>query len=197
MEQTELHRGVVRRLFPTDLGEFKAHLLRLGPTARRERFGMAVSDDFIEQYADRCFGIDDVIYGYVESGVVRGAGELRGIGHNLPLGFGGSAEAAFSVEKEWRRRGIGKELMGRIVRSARNRRADTLYMSCLVSNAAMLSLARKFSAELRVEPDESRGAVTPRAPSPATMIDEARDDMTGFATAMVDLHKRARGLPAR
>jgi GNAT superfamily N-acetyltransferase len=193
LEQTELHRGVVRRLFPTDLGEFKAHLLRLGPTARRERFGMAVSDDFIEQYADRCFGIDDVIYGYIEDRIVRGAGELRGIGHNLPLGFGGSAEAAFSVEKEWRRRGIGRELMARIVRAARNRRADTLYMSCLVTNAAMLSLARKFSAELRIEPDESRGCVAPLAPSADSLMDEARDDVTGFATAMVDLHRRVLG----
>ncbi len=190
MDQTELHRGVVRRLFPTDLTEFKAHLLRLGPTARRERFGMAVSDDFIEQYANRCFGIDDVIYGYVEDGVVHGAGELRGIGHNLPLGFGGSAEAAFSVEKEWRRRGIGRELMGRIVRAARNRRADTLYMSCLVTNAAMLSLAKKFSAELRIEPDESKGCIAPIAPTIASLMDEAQDDLTGFATAVVDLHKR-------
>jgi GNAT superfamily N-acetyltransferase len=186
LEQTELHRGVVRRLFPADLNEFKGHLLRLGPTSRRERFGMAVSDDFLTQYTDRCFGIDDVIYGYVEDGVVRGAGELRGIGHNLPVGFGGSAEAAFSVEKNWRRRGIGAELMGRIVRSARNRRADTLYMSCLVSNKPMLNLARKFSAELRCETDESQGG----KPSSSQGIDDLGDDLDGFATAMVDLNRR-------
>lgn len=191
MEQIRLHHGLVRRLFPADIAEFRGHLLRLDPVSRRDRFGMAVSDDFVSQYADRCFGIDDVIYGYIEDDIVRGAGELRGIGHNLPLGFGGSAEAAFSVEMDWRRRGIGSELMGRIVRAARNRRAETLYMSCLISNNAMQRLARKFSAELRAEPDESAGALAPRSPSPETLFHEAVDDAAGFATAIVDLHRRS------
>ncbi len=151
---------------------------------------MAVSDDFLRNYAERCFGIDDVIYGFVVEGMVRGAGELRGIGYNLPLGFGGSAEAAFSVESEWRRQGVGAELMSRIVRAARNRRAETLYMSCLINNRAMLQLAKKFTADLRYEPDESRAQISPKAPTPATMLSEAADDFTGFATAMVDLHRR-------
>ena len=111
--------GLIRRLWPSDTAGFRDHLLRLDVDSRHSRFGGAVSDDFLVGYADRCFGIDDVIYGYLVDGVVRGAGELRGVGHNLPLGFGGSAEAAFSVEMDWRRRGVGSELMARIVRAAR------------------------------------------------------------------------------
>jgi GNAT superfamily N-acetyltransferase len=141
-----LSGGVVRRLLPADLAGFRDHLLRLDPDSRQDRFGMAVSDDFLRNYAERCFGIDDVIYGFVVEGIVRGAGELRGIGYNLPLGFGGSAEAAFSVETGWRRQGVGAELMSRIVRAARNRRAETLYMSCLVNNRAMLQLANFSTA---------------------------------------------------
>lgn len=183
--------GLIRRLWPSDVAGFRDHLLRLDVDSRHSRFGGAVSDDFLIGYADRCFGIDDVIYGYIVDDVVRGAGELRGVGHNLPLGFGGSAEAAFSVEMNWRRRGVGSELMARIVRAARNRRADTLYMSCLTSNAAMASLARKFSAELRREPDEAMAALDPKGPSAGTILSEFSEDLAGFTTAMLDLHRRA------
>ncbi len=191
MPQPSISDGVLRRLTPADLNGFRAHLLRLDEQSRRSRFGMEASDEFVAAYAQRCFGIDDVIYGFVIDGVVRAAGELRGIGHNLPLGLGASAEAAFSVETEWRRQGLGAQLMGRIVRAARNRRARTLYMSCLANNEPMLSLARKFSAELSFEPQAADDKITPRAPSPATFLDEAVDDMAGFATAMMDLHRRS------
>ena len=191
LSQPSVRDGVLRRLLPADLGGFRDHLLRLDAQSRRSRFGMEASDAFVMAYADRCSGIDDVIYGFVADGVVRAAGELRGIGHNLPLGFGGNAEAAFSVEIDWRRRGIGAQLMGRIVRAARNRRAQTLYMSCLANNEPMLRLARKFSAQLRFEPEPAHGEVAPRAPTPATFLGEAADDAAGFATAMMDLHRRS------
>ena len=190
LSQSPVRDGVLRRLRPADLGGFRDHLLRLDGQSRQSRFGMEASDEFVMAYAERCFGIDDVIYGFLCDGVVRAAGELRGIGHNLPLGFGGSAEAAFSVEVDWRRRGIGAQLMGRIVRAARNRRAQTLYMSCLANNEPMLRLARKFSAQLRFEPEAAHGEVAPRAPTPATYLGEAADDAAGFATAMMDLHRR-------
>ena len=196
MDQTSIIGGHVRRLWPSDMTGFRDHLLRLDRDSRRDRFGMAVSDEFLIGYAERCFGIDDVIYGFVLDGVVRGAGELRGIGHNLPLGFGGSAEAAFSVEAGWRRHGIGAELMSRIVRAARSRRADTLYMSCLASNEPMLKLARKFSAELRFEQDEAQAA-TARPVDPAAVLSSAADAVTGFATAMLDLHRRPMPSPVR
>ena len=134
MEHATIHGGVVRRLWPSDMPAFRDHLLRLDAPSRHDRFAMAVSDEFLANYAERCFGIDDVIYGYFVDGVMRGAGELRGVGLGLDKG---SAEAAFSVEVGWRRRGVGTELMGRIVQAARNRGAETLYMSCLARNRAM------------------------------------------------------------
>jgi GNAT superfamily N-acetyltransferase len=194
MEPSRLAGGLVRRLWPADMPAFRDHLLRLDAASRRDRFGMAVTGAFLADYAERCFGIDDVIYGFLVDGAVRGAGELRGIGHNLPLGLGGSAEAAFSVETGWRRRGIGAELMARILRAARNRRAETLYMTCLATNEAMMGLARKFTSDLRREPDEARGSLSPRGPDMGTLIAEAADDMASFATALVDLQRRAFGL---
>jgi len=66
-------------------------------------------------------------------------------------------EAAFSVEPGWRRRGVGKQLIARIVRGASNAQVTTLYMSCLASNRAMQELARHFDAEIKFEADQVTG----------------------------------------
>jgi GNAT superfamily N-acetyltransferase len=194
MEQTMIHGGVIRRLWPADLPNFRDHLLRLDAQSRFDRFAMAVNDDFLVRYAERCFGIDDVIYGYYVDGTLRGAGELRAVGNNI---IGGSVEAAFSVEVGWRRRGVGSELMSRMVRAARNRRADALYMSCLARNVAMQALARKFSADLRFETDDMTGKLVARAPSPASLWGELADNATSFATAMLDLQTRVFSMQPR
>jgi GNAT superfamily N-acetyltransferase len=194
MEQAVIHGGVVRRLWPADMPAFREHLLRLDARSRYDRFAMAVNDDFLIRYAERCFGIDDVIYGYYVDSVLRGAGELRSVGNNI---IGGSVEAAFSVENEWRRRGVGTELMSRIVRAARNRRADALFMSCLAGNVAMQGLARKFSADLRFETDDQTGKLVARAPNAATVWGEFADNATSFATAMLDLQTRVFSMQPR
>jgi GNAT superfamily N-acetyltransferase len=194
MERTRIHGGVIRRLWPADLPAFREHLLRLDAQSRFDRFAMAVNDAFLNRYAERCFGIDDVIYGYYVDGTMRGAGELRAVGHNI---VGGSVEAAFSVELEWRLRGVGTELMSRIVRAARNRRADALYMSCLSRNVAMQSLARKFEADLRFETDDKTGRLVARTPSAASVWGELADNATSFATAMLDLQTRVFSLQPR
>ncbi|MBL8589595.1 MAG: GNAT family N-acetyltransferase [Methylobacteriaceae bacterium] len=191
MEDRTMFGGVVRRLWPPDAPALRDHLLRLDADSRYDRFAMAVSNEFIIGYAERCFGFDDIIYGFFVDGVLRGAGELRRVaGSDGPSGFANLAEAAFSVERPWRRRGVGAELMARIVRAARNRRAETLYMSCLARNQAMRALARKFSAELRFEPDESSGRLSCAGPTAFSLLYEAMDDAQGFATAMLDLQRR-------
>jgi GNAT superfamily N-acetyltransferase len=194
MEQVMIHGGLVRRLWPADLPAFRDHLLRLDAQSRYDRFAMAVNDEFLIRYAERCFGIDDVIYGYYVDGVLRGAGELRAVGNNI---IGGSLEAAFSVEQGWRRRGVGTELMSRIVRAARNRRADALYMSCLANNKAMQGLALKFAADLHFETDDSTGKLVARAPSATSIWSEIADDATSFATAMLDLQTRVFSMQPR
>ena len=177
MEQMMIHGGVIRRFWPADLSAFREHLLRLDAQSRYDRFAMSVNDEFLIRYAERCFGIDDVIYGYYVDGVLRGAGELRAVGNNI---IGGSVEAAFSVEKDWRRRGVGTELMSRIVRAARNRRADALYMSCLASNAAMQALAKKFSADLRFETDDMTGKLVAREPTSGLGVERIRGQCDEF-----------------
>ncbi|QLP98743.1 MAG: GNAT family N-acetyltransferase [Rhodoblastus sp.] len=190
------HGGLVRRLLASETGLLLDHLMRLDAESRHDRFGMAVGDAFLRQYAERTARLDDLIYGFFVDGELRGAGELRGLGPEGPSHWR-AAEAAFSVERPWRRLGVGEQLMARIVRAARNRRAATLYMSCLSRNRAMQTLARKFSAELTFEAGEATTALTVEGPTAFSLIYEAMDDATGFATAMLDLQRRALSRPAR
>lgn len=115
---------------------------------------------------------------------------LRGLGPDGARHWQ-AAEAAFSVERPWRGMGVGGELMGRIVRAARNRQAGTLYMSCLARNSAMQALARKFSATLSFEAGEATTAMPVEGPTAFSLIYEAFDEASGFATAMLDLQRRA------
>lgn len=178
--------GEIRRLWPAERDLFTAHLLRLDAVTRRERFGTAVNDDFLVNYAVTTFGVGGLVYAYVEAGEVRGAGELRGLEDIVAR----TGEAAFSVEKPWRRRGIGETLFSRLITAGRNRGIRTLYMTCLPENAAMRRLARKFSADLVGGYSDVEGSIATGGPTPFTILDEAFDNAKGFATLALTLQRK-------
>jgi GNAT superfamily N-acetyltransferase len=183
---TTTGHGEVRRLWPAERDLFKAHLLRLDEATRRERFGTAVNDDFLENYAVTTFGVGGLVYAYLEDGAVRGAAELRGLEDIMAQ----TGEAAFSVERDWRRRGIGGVLFGRLITAARNRGIRTLYMTCLPENAAMRRLARKFEADLAGGYADVEGVIATGGPTPFTILDEALDTARGFAAMALSLQRR-------
>jgi len=182
--------GTIRKLWPTDLPSFRAHLLRLDPDSRHSRFGMGASDDFIARYAARCFTLPGVTFGYFEDGVLRGAAELRDMGQHSQIDEAHDGEAAFSIEQDWRGRGIGSLLFRKVITAARNRHMKRLYTSCLAYNRSMQALARKFKADLTFETDEVLGVLEAPDATSATQFNEALDDATGFATAVLDLQRR-------
>lgn len=179
----------IRRLWPLDVQSFRDHLRRLDRDSRYDRFGGFISDEFIESYANSCFGLDSITYGYFVDGIMRGAGELRGVG--AAILHQGAAECAFSVEKDWRRRGIGTQFMNRLVRAARNRNIDTLRLSCLSQNQAMIGLAKGFSAELSFETEETTGKLLAKTPSGSSILRELVDNSLGLASAVIEYQKRA------
>ena len=62
----------IRRLWPSDLAIFRDHLLRLDDYSRHMRFGGGVSDAFLRQYAEHCFGKGDLVFGaFVDGGGVQ------------------------------------------------------------------------------------------------------------------------------
>ena len=183
---TATGQGEIRRLWPAERDLFKAHLLRLDAVTRRERFGTAVNDDFLENYAATTFGVGGLVYAYIEGREVRGAAELRGLEEIVAQ----TGEAAFSVETGWRRRGIGGTLFGRLITAARNRGIRTLYMTCLPENAAMRRLARRFEADLVGGYADVEGVIETGGPTPFTILDEALDNARGFATLALSLQRQ-------
>ncbi len=178
--------GIVRRLWPTETKKFRDHLLRLDKENRRMRFAHSVSDAFIEAYASRMSEFGSLVFGHIVDGKVRGAAELRRLGD----AWGDEAEAAFSVERDFQDNGVGTDLMGRVVRAARNRRIRRLCMSCLAENARMQAIARKHEAVLRFEYGEVIGEILPPHPSYLSQVAEAAEDRVGFMIAVLDLHSR-------
>jgi RimJ/RimL family protein N-acetyltransferase len=178
--------GTIRKLWPTETAKFRDHLLRLDKTSRRMRFAHGVSDAFIEEYATRMADMGGIVYAYFEGDDVRAAAELKKLGDT----WGREAEAAFSVEKPQQEHGIGTELMGLVIRAARNRGVQHLGISCLAENGKMRAIARRYEAELRFEYGEVIGEIIPQGPNYFSLLAEAVDDRFGYMMAVLDLHKR-------
>jgi RimJ/RimL family protein N-acetyltransferase len=151
------------------------------------RFAHAVSDGFITEYASRMGANGAIVYGYFDGDDVRATAELRRSGD----AWGDEAEAAFSVETGFQNRGIATELMGRVIRSARNRGVRHLVMTCLADNAKMQAVARHHDAVLRYEHGEVVGELLPDHASAASMMAEAIDDRVGYLMAVFDIQTRS------
>src|SRR5947208_3879963 len=175
--------GVIRKLWIGRADPYRDHLLRLDAQSRRNRFGGAVSDEFIANYAELSRGLDAVMHGFFVEGILRGVAELRPLGQ----GFAHEAEAAFSIEKSWQSHGVGSALLERTLLAARNRGIKLLHMACLANNSRMVELAKKFDAELTFDFGSVVGEVEAAHPTPMSMWRELVADTHGFATAMLDV----------
>lgn len=186
MTERNILAGTVRKLWPTETEKFKEHLLRLDRDSRRLRFAHAVTDSFIEEYAAHAGETGSIVYALFEDEKIRAAAELKKTGD----AWGREAEAAFSVERPYQNLGVGSELMGRVIRSARNRGVQHLYISCLAENGKMQNIARKYEAELRFEYGEVIGEIVPNNANYFSFLAEAVEDRVGFMIAVLDLQNR-------
>jgi RimJ/RimL family protein N-acetyltransferase len=186
MSDNRIQGGSIRKIWPSDTDKFRDHLLRLDKNSRRMRFAHGVSDGFIEDYAARMSDMGSIVYGYHLNGEVHAAAELR----KLSDVWGPEAEAAFSVETAFQDQGIGSELMGRVIRAARNRGVQRLYMSCLAENSKMQAIARKHEASLRFEYGEVIGEIVPVESNYFSIMQEAVEDRVSYMMAVFDLQER-------
>ena len=180
--------GTIRKLWAHETDLFRDHLLRLDQGSRRLRFAHAVGDTFIRDYASRMAEMGSIVHAYVEAGEVRAVAELR----KLADDWGTEAEVAFSVEKPLQEQGLGGELMGLVIRAARNRGVKRLFMSCLAENEKMQAIARKHEAELRFELGEVLGDIVPSTADYVSILAEAVDDRVAYMLAVLDLGTRLR-----
>jgi len=195
MSQANLPYVEIRRLWPADMDAFRDHLLRLDPVSRHQRFGGGMSVEFLSRYADRCFGEGDLLYGAFIGGRLCGAAELRSNraiwAEQAPFGRHIHAEAAFSVEGERRRQGIGEKLFKRIMRAASNHGVETIEIVCMPGNVAMQNLAKKYHTHFTFEENAPTGRLMARRPTPLSLIREAATDALDFGESLIDAHLRA------
>jgi GNAT superfamily N-acetyltransferase len=185
----------IRRLWAADMPEFRDHLLRLDSTSRHQRFGGGMSDDFVRHYAESCFGKGDLVFGAFLDRHMVGAAELRSgeaiWAEAAPFQRHVHAEAAFSVESAYRRRGIGEQLFQRIETAASNHGVETVEIVCVPDNVGMIRLAQKFKAHFTFEENMYTGRLTARRPTAFSMLSEISHDVVDFAASLLDMQMRA------
>ncbi|MBO6756497.1 MAG: GNAT family N-acetyltransferase [Roseibium sp.] len=147
------HTYDVQEILPEEYGLFLSHLLRLDARTREDRFGMAASDQFLRQYVETTRAVGTLVLVSIEAGQVRASAELR------PVPDPDAAEATVCVEPAWRGRGIATRLMSQIVDEAKSRGVRRLYVRCLATNAAMRSLAAKFTPHLVLDATDVTGRI--------------------------------------
>ena len=194
MNEANLSPVEVRRLWLPDKEAFRDHLLSLDPRSRHMRFGGGMSDEFLVRYAENCFGKGDLVYGAFIDGKLVGAAELRSNqaiwSDQAPFGRHIHAEAAFSVNQAYRRRGIGEKLFKRILRAATNHGVETIEIVCLPDNVGMQNLAKKFHTQFAFEANSLTGRLTARPPTALSLFREVSSDALDFGAALFDAHWR-------
>jgi GNAT superfamily N-acetyltransferase len=145
---------VIRKLKPDEAALFREHLLRLDDESRYDRFNAPTEDLIIEQYARRCFAGPCIVIAWLEAGAVRGAAELHPSDQNK-----GQGDSAFSVETEYRRRGVGSALLRELIACARKRKLTSIRITTQPQNIGMQALVLKFGAELSFDDGEMVGVI--------------------------------------
>jgi GNAT superfamily N-acetyltransferase len=178
--------GVIRKVWIGEAEKYRDHLLRLDAESRCNRFGGIIADELIGAYAETAMPVGTVMHGFLVDGILRGVAELKPFGAAFP----GEAEVAFSIEKPWQSHGVGSALLERTLLAARNRGITLVHMTCLLANARMQQLARKFEAELSFDFGSVVGEVEAPHATPLSLFREFVADGHGFATAVFDAQAR-------
>lgn len=88
------------------------------------------------------------------------SGRIVGLGHLL--WDGDETEVALLIEDEWQRRGIGAELLGRLVAMAVEARCESVYAVTQASNTGMVAAMRGLGLPLDYQIEEGTLVITAR-----------------------------------
>ncbi|MET7683786.1 GNAT family N-acetyltransferase [Streptomyces sp. NPDC005423] len=92
--------------------------------------------------------------------VETASGRIVGLGHLL--WDGDETEVALLVEDDWQRRGIGGELLGRLVSMAVEAKCESVYAVTQASNTAMVAAMRGLGLPLDYQIEEGTLVITAR-----------------------------------
>lgn len=161
--------GVICRLRPGESDRLYRHLLRLEKHDRWMRFCGAVSDASIHLHCFRRRPLESITLGFFVGSELRGAGEL--IFDTAPRWLR-ICEVALSVEGPFQDRGVGTELLRRIVTVASNRWMLRMRMYWLTENVKVQAIAVKFDPELAFEPGQVECRIRPPWATYRSVIEE-------------------------
>ncbi|MFD9395362.1 GNAT family N-acetyltransferase [Streptomyces sp. NPDC060000] len=94
------------------------------------------------------------------------SGRVVGLGHLL--WDGDETEVALLIEDQWQRRGIGAELLGRLVAMAVEARCESVYAVTQASNTGMVAAMRGLGLPLDYQIEEGTLVITARLEGAAT-----------------------------
>jgi GNAT superfamily N-acetyltransferase len=168
----------IRPLIGNDHDELCRVFLCLDAAGRHSRFGHAASDNFLARHCQHAMTHAVCIAGAFIDGRIRGVAEVYGA---FPNDY---VEAAFVVEKDWRRQGLGWALLCATAQIAADSKAAKLRLIFSRHDWAMRRLAAKSGGRLdfilgemcvdlpvveRAEADgeSHRPTITPRWQSPS------------------------------
>jgi GNAT superfamily N-acetyltransferase len=132
----------MRRLDEGDLPEIERHLLDLGRFDRATRFMGAPSDAAISAYARRLDPSAAIMIG----GFAR-SGRLLGFAEAQPTDAEDTVEIAVTVAGDYRRKGLGKQLVARLVELALAGGASRAEFNFCPSNTAIVRLIASLGGQ--------------------------------------------------
>ncbi|WP_329279926.1 GNAT family N-acetyltransferase [Streptomyces sp. NBC_01451] len=162
----------VRRADASDLDAAKAMHARCSPRTLSLRYHGPMGD------ADRYLGhLLSPRYGRTLA-VQTASGRVVGLGHLL--WDGDETEIALLVEDDWQRRGVGGELLRRLVSMAREANCEHVYAVTQSSNTGMVAAMRALGLPLDYQIEEGTLVITARldanpVASPRSFDHSARD----------------------
>ena len=140
-----------------------AHFMRLSPEDRGLRFNASLADDAqMARYVGQIRFGEDIVLGLVDA-----TGRVVGVAHGCVFEAGGErrVEAAFSVDRALRGRGLGTTLMRSLQAAASQRGAAVIVGLCAARNRPMRQIFERAGMTLRRDEDEvhARLVLEPRA----------------------------------
>jgi len=176
------------RLAAADRAALLEHFKALDAEDRRLRFGLPLGDAALEAYVQRIdFEGDDVL-------VVHDEG-LRIVAAIHVARAGSAAELGLSVLPGHRAEGVGSALFERAVMRIRNRGLGSVYIHCLVENAAMMHIARKLGMRVVREGAETDAYLALPPATAQTRWDEwVRDQQANAVKAIRQQARLSRAL---
>ncbi|MFI9235013.1 GNAT family N-acetyltransferase [Streptomyces sp. NPDC053079] len=150
----------VRRADAADLAAARAMHERCSPTTLTRRYHgpVADADRYLRHLLSPRFGRTLAAY--------TASGRLVALGHLL--WDGNETEVALLVEDAWQRRGVGGELLRRLITMAGEAGCDSVYAVTTASNTGMVGAMRALDLPLDYQIEEGTLVITARlAPAPA------------------------------